>query len=107
MVSTHYDDEDDESTAGESAEPETLTVALPPRAELHIKFSSFFRLPRDEKNWLEREQPDVFRNGQFGVVFAGGVSGSEVKYPLEHVGTAVVLHLDEDGRVLSSEQVYP
>lgn len=100
-------DDDDDSLVEEQRQEEALKLALPPRAELHIKFASFFTLPRDEKSRLEREQPDIFRSGEYGVVLSGGASGKEVSYPLDNVGTAVVLQLDERGRVLSSEQVFP
>ena len=103
-----YDDQDDqhESTDPEPA-AENLQLVIPPRGELHIKFSEFFNLPRDEKNRLEREEPEVFRNGKYGSVIRGGDEGKAVDLPTENLGTAILFRLDDEGHVLSSEQFFP
>ena len=104
MVS-NYDDRDDSADA--DPEAEKLQLVIPPRGELHIKFSEFFRLPRDEKNRLEREEPEVFKNGKYGSVICGGDEGKAVDLPTENLGTAILFHLDDEGRILSSEQIFP
>ena len=104
MVS-NYDDQDD--SADPDPEAEKLQLVIPPRGELHIKFSEFFRLPRDEKNRLEREEPEVFKNGKYGSVICGGDDGRAVDLTTENLGTAILFHLDGEGRILSSEQIFP
>ena len=101
------DDDDRDESADPEPEAENLQLVIPPRGELHIKFSEFFKLPRDEKNRLEREEPEVFRNGKYGSVIHGGDEGKAVELPTENLGTAILFRLDDEGRVVSSEQVFP
>ena len=100
-----YDDRDEGT--GPEPEVERLQLVIPPGGELHIKFSEFFRLPRDEKNRLEREEPEVFRNGKYGCVINGGDEGKAVDLPTENLGTAILFQLDDEARVLSSEHIFP
>ena len=99
-------DDNEHATDNDSAE-EQLRIVIPPDSELRIKYASFFELSRQEKNRIERQEPEGFRNGKYGVVIEGGADGQEVTLSAEEIGTAILFHLDKVGRLTHSEQIFP
>ena len=101
------DPRDNNELAGENAGEEELRIIIPPHSELRIKHASFFELSREEKNRIERQEPEGFRNGKYGVVIEGGTDGTEVTLSTEETGTAILFHFDNVGRLTHSEQIFP
>jgi hypothetical protein len=100
-----YDDED--SLEIDQPECETLRVVVPAGSELRLKFEDYFKLSREERNRIELEQPESFRNGRYGKIISGGTTGTEVELPFENLGTAILFFWDSKGHLLRSEQVFP